>query len=125
VHDEGPGIPASDQTRIFEPFRRRTSDPRVPGVGLGLSLVRAVAEAHDGSIRVESETGRGTTFTLVLPRSMPHPLPPHTALLDEVAGAAPTPGDPAAAAPAATGPASGPAERVTHPKQAPGLARAT
>jgi signal transduction histidine kinase len=68
VHDMGPGIPSGDHTRIFEPFRRLHSSSRVPGVGLGLSLVRAVADAHGGSVRVESDPGTGTTFTLVLPR---------------------------------------------------------
>jgi two-component system sensor histidine kinase KdpD len=73
VQDEGPGIAPNDQTRIFEPFRRLPRS-KGPGIGLGLSLVRAVAEAHGGSVRVESVPGRGATFTLVL-RAAPQTAP--------------------------------------------------
>jgi signal transduction histidine kinase len=52
--------------RIFERFSR--VGPRRPeGAGLGLPIVRAIAEAHGGHVRVESEIGRGTTFTVELP----------------------------------------------------------
>lgn len=69
VRDEGPGIPEEDRHRIFEPFYRRGSELRreTEGIGIGLSIVRHVVEAHDGRVDVVSEMGRGATFTLVLP----------------------------------------------------------
>ena len=65
VSDEGDGIAAADQERIFERGTRLT-DTR-PGSGLGLAVVRAVAEEHGGSVVVSSSPGQGATFTLVLP----------------------------------------------------------
>jgi signal transduction histidine kinase len=69
VSDYGPGIPIEDQTRIFERFYRRGSELRreTQGIGLGLTIVRQVAESHHGSIRVESHPGKGATFLLELP----------------------------------------------------------
>jgi signal transduction histidine kinase/DNA-binding NarL/FixJ family response regulator len=69
VTDSGPGIPAKDQTRIFEPFQRLTnsSPGAVEGSGLGLSISKRFVEMHDGEIWLESELGRGTTFYLRLP----------------------------------------------------------
>lgn len=68
VTDEGVGIAASDIPRLWEPFRR-TGGVRetVPGAGLGLWTARRIAEAHGGTIEVESTLGRGSTFTLVVP----------------------------------------------------------
>jgi signal transduction histidine kinase len=69
VHDYGIGIPVSERTRIFQKFVRGAAAARsgVRGVGIGLALVSRIVEAHGGSVQVESETGRGSTFTLVLP----------------------------------------------------------
>jgi signal transduction histidine kinase len=66
VADEGPGIPAEEQERIFEPGARLNEG--LPGSGLGLAIARAVAVAHGGELTVASSPGRGATFTLVLPR---------------------------------------------------------
>ena len=69
VADTGRGIAAQDLERIFEPFTQ-LGDVRhkhVPGVGLGLSLVRQVVTALGGSIAVASELGRGSEFTVSLP----------------------------------------------------------
>ena len=65
VSDTGPGIPADVLPRIFEPFF--TTKPAGQGTGLGLSLCQGMVEAHGGTIRVESEVGRGTTFVVSLP----------------------------------------------------------
>lgn len=65
--DTGKGIPAGDLQRIFHPFF--TTKHR--GSGLGLSIVQKIVEAHDGSVRVESEPGRGTRVTVLLPRREP------------------------------------------------------
>jgi len=69
VEDRGPGIDAEDQAEIFEPFSRGSAAiaAQIPGSGLGLSLVRSAAEAHRGTVTVESQPGRGSTFKLHLP----------------------------------------------------------
>jgi signal transduction histidine kinase len=69
VEDHGYGIAVSEQARIFQKFVRGSDAKRagVRGVGIGLALVKRIVEAHGGSVRVESEPGRGSTFTLVIP----------------------------------------------------------
>jgi signal transduction histidine kinase len=69
VADEGLGIPAAEQTRIFEKFYRvgRSETQGRRGSGVGLALVRHVAEAHGGRVTVRSEPGAGSRFTLWLP----------------------------------------------------------
>ena len=69
VADHGCGIPDADQSRIFEKFYRvaRVQDADVPGTGLGLALVREIAELHGGRVTVESKVNQGATFTLRLP----------------------------------------------------------
>ena len=71
VGDNGSGIPHKKLQKIFDPFyTTRQADSRGQGgTGLGLALCRRIIEAHSGRIRVESEPGKGTTFTLKLPRS--------------------------------------------------------
>jgi signal transduction histidine kinase len=69
VSDRGIGIPRDEQERIFERFHRVGGSlvHDVRGVGLGLAIVRHIVEAHQGRVEVESEPGRGSTFSLVLP----------------------------------------------------------
>jgi two-component system, OmpR family, phosphate regulon sensor histidine kinase PhoR len=69
VQDTGIGIPAAEQARLFERFYRASSatERSIPGIGLGLSISRAIAEAHGGAIVFESQEGSGTTFTVELP----------------------------------------------------------
>ena len=69
VSDSGPGIPASEHEKIFERFYRLGSELRreTQGVGIGLSIVKHVVEAHGGRVRVESEPGKGSRFTIELP----------------------------------------------------------
>lgn len=67
VHNEGAPIPAEAREALFEPFTRAAGEHCAHGWGLGLWLVRACAEAHGGSVHVDSAPGRGTTFMLRLP----------------------------------------------------------
>jgi signal transduction histidine kinase len=70
VIDRGPGIPAEEQQKIFDLFYRYGSELRreTEGVGIGLSIVKHVAEAHGGRVVVESSPGHGSRFGLELPR---------------------------------------------------------
>jgi len=69
ITDFGPGIPLDDQRRIFDRFVRGSSanNSRVRGTGIGLALVKHIAEAHGGQALVRSEEGRGATFVLRFP----------------------------------------------------------
>jgi signal transduction histidine kinase len=69
VADHGYGIPPEHQASIFEKFFRvpRVEDAETPGTGLGLALVREIAELHGGRVTVDSEVGAGSIFTLRLP----------------------------------------------------------
>ncbi|MFH1278911.1 MAG: PAS domain S-box protein [Candidatus Eisenbacteria bacterium] len=67
VSDEGRGIPEKDRDRIFEPFFTTKGEERTGGLGLGLSIVRANIGALGGTIELETEEGRGTTFRVTLP----------------------------------------------------------
>ncbi|HKY84566.1 MAG TPA: HAMP domain-containing sensor histidine kinase, partial [Anaerolineales bacterium] len=70
VSDSGPGIPAADQPYIFDKFFRASNVPDdTGGTGLGLSIVKSIVDSHQGRIWVDSQLGRGTTFTVVLPRA--------------------------------------------------------
>jgi len=70
VHDSGIGISLEDQRRIFDKFYRVESEAteKISGTGLGLSIVKAIVKKHAGRVWVESELGRGSTFTVLLPR---------------------------------------------------------
>ncbi len=70
VRDNGPGIPAGDLPRLFERFYRvdKSRSREMGGTGLGLAIVKHIAQLHDGSVAVESEPGKGSVFTIRLPR---------------------------------------------------------
>lgn len=67
VKDEGVGIDAEDVPKLFQPYFRARTSTGIAGTGIGLSLVKQIVTLHDGDIFVESERGKGTCFTLVLP----------------------------------------------------------
>lgn len=67
IKDQGIGIPAVDQQRLFEPFHRGNNVGDIPGTGLGLAVVKKLVDMHLGQISVASEVGVGTTFTITLP----------------------------------------------------------
>jgi signal transduction histidine kinase len=66
VSDTGKGIPPKEMQRIFDPF----FSTKEKGTGLGLAIVYNIIERHKGKISVESEVGKGTVFTVVLPRGL-------------------------------------------------------
>ena len=69
VSDTGMGIPADEQERLFQRFFRTAAatSQAIPGTGLGLAISKAIVDAHDGSIELDSGEGRGTTFRISLP----------------------------------------------------------
>ena len=69
VRDDGPGIPTDELPRIFDRLYRGDRSRSKRGLGLGLSFVRAVVDAHHGAVTVDSRPGHGTTFTVRLPRT--------------------------------------------------------
>ena len=72
VADSGPGIPRREREQIFERFHRAGDGRRrSDGAGLGLSIVRAIAEAHGGRIELDTREGAGSTFTLIVPTEPP------------------------------------------------------
>ena len=70
VKDNGIGIPPQEQSRVFDKFYRSQSvaHSHLPGIGLGLSYVKLMVEAHGGSISLQSQPGKGTTFTIEIPQ---------------------------------------------------------
>jgi PAS domain S-box-containing protein len=71
IQDSGIGIPQEDLSQLFESFYRAGNVGTVPGTGLGLAIVKKCVDLHGGQITVESEVGLGTTFTVMLPFSLP------------------------------------------------------
>ncbi|MBN3757957.1 DUF4118 domain-containing protein [Paraburkholderia sp. Tr-20389] len=91
VDDTGPGLPSGMEARIFEKFTRGEKESATPGIGLGLAICRAIAEAHGGKIgaanRIAAD-GRveGARFWFTLPIETPPPVPDVSDLPDEAAG---------------------------------------
>ncbi len=67
ISDTGGGIPEKDVDTMFQKFRRSSTTGKIDGMGLGLYISKAVAEAHGGSITLKSRLGEGTTFTVRIP----------------------------------------------------------
>lgn len=78
VTDQGVGIPESERDRVFERFFRVDSarSRQTGGTGLGLAIVKHVAQNHGGDVRVWSQQGRGSTFTIRIPEAEPAPASP-------------------------------------------------
>ena len=70
VEDTGIGIPAAEQSKIFQKYYRMSRTSRTGGTGLGLAIVKAVADAHNGRVELTSEEGAGTTFKLFIPEGL-------------------------------------------------------
>ena len=67
MRDHGPGVPAADRGRIFEPFSRHARSIEISGLGLGLAVVRTLALAHGGQVEYEDAEGGGACFTVRFP----------------------------------------------------------
>jgi signal transduction histidine kinase len=67
IIDRGIGIPSKDQENLFKPFYRGSNVDNIQGTGLGLAIVGRCVEAHKGQIYIESEEGKGTKITVILP----------------------------------------------------------
>jgi len=76
VVDQGPGIPLHEQTLIFNKYARGAAAQRTPGAGLGLALVKRIADLHGGSVRLESQPGAGARFMVDIPLRQPDPPEP-------------------------------------------------
>jgi two-component system, OmpR family, sensor histidine kinase KdpD len=74
VADNGPGLPAGQEEAVFQKFTRGEREPATPGVGLGLSICRAIIESHQGKIVAAQRPGGGAIFTFTLPIGTP-PVP--------------------------------------------------
>ena len=72
IEDHGIGIAKEDQALIFERFYRTdlSRSRKTGGAGIGLTIVKAIVQAHHGTITVESQVGRGSKFTVILPKNM-------------------------------------------------------
>ena len=71
IDDEGAGLRPDEIAELFQPFKRLAKASDIPGTGLGLTVVKMLIEQMDGSVEVASEPGRGTRFTVCLPRVRP------------------------------------------------------
>ncbi|PJA55547.1 two-component sensor histidine kinase, partial [Candidatus Roizmanbacteria bacterium CG_4_9_14_3_um_filter_33_18] len=67
IKDNGVGISADDLPHIFDRFYRGSTKEKTLGSGLGLAIAKAIINSHKGEIKVKSEMGRGSVFTIILP----------------------------------------------------------
>ena len=74
IADNGPGLPVGREEAVFQKFTRGERESSTPGVGLGLSICRAIIESHQGRITASSRPGGGATFTFTLPLGQPPPV---------------------------------------------------
>ena len=68
IKDQGIGIPDKDLPYIFDPFHRGQIKDKIEGFGVGLASVKTIVEGHGGQVHVESKSGKGSVFTVMLPK---------------------------------------------------------
>ena len=73
--DNGPGLPPGREDTLFEKFTRGEEESAVNGVGLGLAIVRAIVEAHKGTVKAENRPEGGARFIITLPAGEPPVVP--------------------------------------------------
>ena len=78
ISDNGPGLPPGKEESLFEKFTRGVDESAVGGVGLGLAIVRAIVEAHKGTVRAENRRNGGARFNFTLPMGVPPDVPLET-----------------------------------------------
>lgn len=71
IQDNGVGIPADEMPKVFNRFYRATTSAGIPGSGVGLALVKDLLDVHKGTIKLESEVGKGTLLAITLPANLP------------------------------------------------------
>jgi signal transduction histidine kinase len=71
VRNDGAPIPEEERHRLFDRFYRGAQSRHIPGTGLGLSIARRIAQAHGGTLTVDTDVAKGTAFTLTIPQA-PH-----------------------------------------------------
>jgi two-component system sensor histidine kinase KdpD len=102
ISDNGPGLPPGREEAVFQKFTRGERESSTPGVGLGLSICRAIVEAHSGKITAKNQPGGGASFTFTLPLGSPPAAEAELETADgAAAGAAAVNGSAAVAEPAA------------------------
>jgi signal transduction histidine kinase len=74
VVDSGIGIPAADLAKIFQTFHRASNVGNLPGTGMGMAIVKQCVDLHRGTIKIESEEGKGTTVWIHLPLGLADPV---------------------------------------------------
>lgn len=75
LRDEGKGIPTSESQKIFDRFSQLKQNSRADGRGLGLTVAKQISNLHDGNIWVQSAEGQGSTFFVLFPHVLSHPMP--------------------------------------------------
>ena len=81
VHDNGPGLPAGDPQKLFDPFRRGQKESKIAGVGLGLAICRSIARAHNADLLALPSPMGGASFLLMLPLVEPPDMEDQDAIL--------------------------------------------
>lgn len=81
VHDNGPGLPAGDPQKLFDPFRRGQKESKIAGVGLGLAICRSIARAHNADLLALPSPMGGASFLLMLPLVEPPDMEDEDAIL--------------------------------------------
>lgn len=84
IHDNGPGLPAGDPQKLFDPFRRGQKESKIAGVGLGLAICRSIARIHNADLFALPSSMGGSSFILMLPYIPPPPMEDEDQILEKL-----------------------------------------